>query len=304
MTRVEIFAPAKINLCLHVTGKRADGYHLLDTLVAFADIGDTVTLCGTGPRTLDVTGPEASFELGRDDNIMWQTAARFWPQTQPLSMRLDKHLPVASGIGGGSADAAATYRGLLALRAELAGQGAPRDPTPDDAQALMSIGADVPMCVPSHPARVQGIGEQITPICDFHPYPIVLVNPRLPVSTPAVFSRLMTKENPGIDPWPETFADRDAVLDWLAVQRNDLEAPAVQDCPVIATVLDALRQDKTCRVARMSGSGATCFGLFERVHLAQTAADVIAAARPDWWVRVGRLNGGRRAVPQLIRSTT
>lgn len=304
MTRVETFAPAKINLCLHVTGQRADGYHLLDTLVGFANIGDTVTLSTAAPHALAVTGPEASTELGSDDNIMWQTAARFWPTGEPLSMHLDKQLPVASGIGGGSADAAATYRGLLALRAELAGQGAPRDPTPDDAQALMSIGADVPMCVPSHPARVQGIGEQITLISDFHPYPIVLVNPRVQVSTPAVFSRLANKENPAIDPWPDTFEDRDAVLDWLIAQRNDLQAPAVQACPEIATVLDRLRQDKTCRLARMSGSGATCFGLFERVHLAQAAADAIADAHPDWWVRVGRLNGGRRAVPQLIRSTT
>ncbi|WP_223423182.1 4-(cytidine 5'-diphospho)-2-C-methyl-D-erythritol kinase [Tateyamaria pelophila] len=304
MTKVEVFAPAKINLCLHVTGKRADGYHLLDTLVAFANIGDTITLSAAVSHVLDVTGPEASPELAGNDNIMWQTAARFWAQDRPLSMHLDKQLPVASGIGGGSADAAATYRGLLALRAALEGQDAPRDPTFHDAQALMSIGADVPMCVPSAPARVQGIGEQITPISDFHPYPIVLVNPRIQVSTPAVFSRLAVKENPGLDPWPETFEDRDTVLDWLAAQRNDLQAPALQDCPAIAEVLDALAQEPTCRLARMSGSGATCFGLFERVHLAQAATDAITAAHPDWWVRVGRLNGGSRAAPQLIRSTT
>ena len=304
MTTVEVFAPAKINLCLHVTGKRADGYHLLDTLVAFADIGDTVTLGAADPNVLKVNGPEASPELCGNDNIMWQTAARFWPSDRPVSMHLDKQLPVASGIGGGSADAAATYRGLLALRAALEGQDAPRDPTYEDAQALMSIGADVPMCVLSAPARVQGIGEQITPISDFHPYPIVLVNPRIQVSTPSVFSRLSITENPGLDPLPETFEDRDAVLDWLAAQRNDLQAPAMQDCVEIEAVLHKLSQNPTCRLARMSGSGATCFGLFERVHLAQDAADSIAEAHPDWWVRVGRLNGGRRAVPQLIRSTT
>jgi 4-diphosphocytidyl-2-C-methyl-D-erythritol kinase len=304
MTKVKVFAPAKINLTLHVTGQRADGYHELDTVVAFADIGDWVTLYGSGPVGLDVTGPEAVPELAGNDNIMWRTASRFWKPDMPLSMKLEKHLPMASGIGGGSADAAATYRGLLSLRAALEGRDAPRDPTPQDARDLLSIGADVPMCVVSDPARVQGIGEQISPIADLHPYPIVLVNPRLQVSTPAVFSNLAVKHNPGLDPLPETFEDRDAALSWLRAQRNDLQRPAIDDCPVIAEVLNALEQSGTCSLARMSGSGATCFGLFERMHTANTAADAIRAAYPEWWVQVGRLNGGRHAAPQLIRSTT
>jgi 4-diphosphocytidyl-2-C-methyl-D-erythritol kinase len=304
MTKVKVFAPAKINLTLHVTGQRADGYHELDTVVAFADIGDWVTLYGSGPVGLDVTGPEAVPELAGNDNIMWRTASRFWKPDMPLSMKLEKHLPMASGIGGGSADAAATYRGLLSLRAALEGRDAPRDPTPQDARDLLSIGADVPMCVVSDPARVQGIGEQISPIADLHPYPIVLVNPRVQVSTPAVFSNLAVKHNPGLDPLPETFEDRDAALSWLRAQRNDLQRPAIDDCPVIAEVLNALEQSGTCSLARMSGSGATCFGLFERMHTANTAADAIRAAYPEWWVQVGRLNGGRHAAPQLIRSTT
>jgi 4-diphosphocytidyl-2-C-methyl-D-erythritol kinase len=301
---VKVFAPAKINLCLHVTGQRADGYHLIDTLVAFADIGDWITLSEAGPPDLEVTGPEAVPALAGKDNIMWRTAARFWAPDRPLSMRLEKNLPTASGIGGGSADAAATYRGLLRLRAALEGQGTPRDPTLQDGDDLLGIGADVPMCVLSAPARVRGIGEQISPIADLHPYPVVLVNPRVPVSTPAIFSNLMVKQNQGLDPWPDSFEDRDATLAWLAAQRNDLQGPAVQECPVIGQVLAALARNGTCRLARMSGSGATCFGLFERVHLAQAAADAISAAHPDWWVCTGRLNGGRRAAPQLIRSTT
>jgi 4-diphosphocytidyl-2-C-methyl-D-erythritol kinase len=302
---VDVFAPAKINLCLHVTGQRSDGYHVLDTLVAFADIGDKVSLHADRlPKSFEVTGPEAVPELESDRNIMCSAALKFWKRDTALSMQLEKHLPMASGIGGGSADAAATYRGLLLLRAAVEGHDTPRDPTPEDAHAMLEIGADVPMCVLSVPARVRGIGEQIEPIIDLHPYPIVLVNPRVQVSTPAVFKRLVAKNNPGLDPWPASFEDRDEVLNWLSAQRNDLQPCAVEDCPAIAGVLDALRQTEDCRLVRMSGSGATCFGLFDRVHKAQAAAGAIRAAHPGWWVQSGRLNGARHVVPQLIRSTT
>lgn len=305
MTKVRVFAPAKINLTLHVTGRRADGYHLLDTVVAFADIGDWITLHARFlPKRLDVSGPEATPELESDHNIMWHAAMKFWTPDTPLSMQLEKHLPVASGIGGGSANAAATYRGLLRLRAAVEGRDIPRDPTPADGQALLEIGADVPMCVLSEPARVRGIGEQIEPVPDLFPYAVVLVNPRVQVSTPAVFSHLASTDNPGLDPFPHSFEDRDAALGWLGAQRNDLQEAAVRDCPAIADVLAALEQSGTCRLARMSGSGATCFGLFERMHTAEAAAEAIRAAHPDWWVREGRLNGGRQVVPQLIRSTT
>ncbi|WP_415401943.1 4-(cytidine 5'-diphospho)-2-C-methyl-D-erythritol kinase [Tateyamaria sp. SN3-11] len=275
------------------------------SLVAFADIGDRITLHAKAlPKSFEVSGPEAVPELESDHNIMWHAAMKFWAPDTALSMQLDKHLPMASGIGGGSADAAATYRGLLMLRAAHEGQDAPRDPTPQDARDLLEIGADVPMCVMSDPARVQGIGEQISPVPDLHPYPIVLVNPRVQVSTPAVFSRLAVKDNPGLDPWPSSFEDRDVALDWMCAQRNDLQDAAIQDCPAIGDVLGALARHGPCRLARMSGSGATCFGLYERMHMASAAAEAISAAHPDWWVRVGRLNGGKRAAPQLIRSTT
>ena len=303
--RVEVFAPAKINLTLHVTGQLPNGYHVLDSLVAFADIGDRITLHAAHlPKLFEVTGPERVPALESDANIMWHAAMNFWKPDVALSMQLEKHLPMASGIGGGSADAAATYRGLLRLRAEVEGRDMPRDPTPEDARALLEIGADVPMCVLSDPARIRGIGEQIEPVPDLHPYPVVLVNPRVEVSTPAVFSRLEHKDNAGLDPWPDSFEDRDVALDWIAAQRNDLQDAAILDCPAIADVLAALERTATCRLARMSGSGATCFGVFERMHAATAAAEAISAAYPDWWVRAGRLNGGKHAAPQLIRSTT
>lgn len=304
-SRVEVFAPAKINLTLHITGQLPNGYHLLDSLVAFADIGDVITLRATHlPKRFAVTGPEAVPELESDHNIMWHAAMKFWTPDLALSMQLEKHLPMASGIGGGSADAAATYRGLLRLRAAVEGADVPRDPTPQDASDLLEIGADVPMCVMSDAARIRGIGEQIETVTDLHPYPVVLVNPRVQVSTPAVFAQLASKDNAGLDPFPVSFEDRDAALDWMAAQRNDLQDAAIRHCPAIAQVLDALGQSTSCRLARMSGSGATCFGLFERMHSASEAAEAISAAHPDWWVRAGRLNGGKRAAPQLIRSTT
>jgi len=304
MKTVEVFAPAKINLTLHVTGQLPNGYHTLDSLVAFADIGDTVTLHSPGPADLLVSGPEAVPELASPDNIMWMAATKFWTPDRSLSMHLDKHLPMASGIGGGSADAAAVYRGLLLLRAAVEGHDQPRDPTTQDARDLLEIGADVPMCVLSEPARIRGIGEQIEPVPDLFPYPVVLVNPRAPVSTPAVFKGLTVKDNPGHDPWPGDFEDRSAILGWLGAQRNDLQAPAIRDCPAIARVLQVLNQIDTCRLARMSGSGATCFALFEKMHEAISAAEAISVSHPEWWVRAGRLSGGRRAAPQLIRSTT
>ncbi|MEO0745139.1 MAG: 4-(cytidine 5'-diphospho)-2-C-methyl-D-erythritol kinase [Pseudomonadota bacterium] len=304
MTTVEVFAPAKINLTLHVTGQTPNGYHMLDSLVAFADIGDRVYLSTKGPAVLDVTGPEAAPELSSLDNIMWYTALQFWKPDIPLSMALEKHLPMASGIGGGSADAAATYRGILLLRNVAEGGADAILPQPEDARKLLQIGADVPMCVMSETARVRGIGEWIDPIAGFPKLPLVLVNPRTQVSTQSVFMQLANKENPEMSPWPTRLDDPKELIAWLGQQRNDLQAPAIADCPVIAEVLDAVTTDKTCRFARMSGSGATCFALYDDLGAAQTAAERLTVEHPDWWVKSGSLNGGNLVEPQLIRSTT
>ena len=289
MTQIEVFAPAKINLALHVTGQRADGYHLLDTLVAFADVGDGVGVeVGTFEPQLSVSGPEATPALATDDNIMWQVARRFAPAHLGVRMHLEKNLPLASGIGGGSADAAAVYRGLRAL-AGAAGLDAP--PSAEDRAHLLAIGADVPMCALRQPARIQGIGEVMTPLTTFPSLGIVLINPRHGVSTPAIFGKLAQKDNAPLSDVPSGFAGTAHLLDWLAHQRNDLEGPAREVCPAIDAVIVALAATSECRLARMSGSGATCFGLFETREAAFVAADLLRRAHPDWWVQGGSLYG-------------
>lgn len=289
MTQIEVFAPAKINLALHVTGQRADGYHLLDTLVAFADVGDGIGVeVGTFEPQLSVSGPEATPALATDDNIMWLVARRFAPADLSVRMHLEKNLPLASGIGGGSADAAAVYRGLRAL-AGAAGLDAP--PSAEDRARLLAIGADVPMCALGQPARIQGIGEVMTPLTTFPSLGVVLINPRQGVSTPAIFGKLAQKDNASLSDVPSGFADTAHLLDWLAHQRNDLEGPAREVCPAIDAVLAALAAASECRLARMSGSGATCFGLFETREAAFVAADLLRRVHPDWWVQGGGLYG-------------
>ncbi|PYC47808.1 4-(cytidine 5'-diphospho)-2-C-methyl-D-erythritol kinase [Litorivita pollutaquae] len=297
MTTIEVFAPAKVNLTLHITGQRADGYHLLDSLVGFAGVGDVLRITPDGAGDFTVTGPEAGDVPIGGANFVSDVADVFWTGA-PLSFSLEKNLPVAAGIGGGSADAAACFRGLEYLNG---------DDTAPSAQAmaqLLAIGADVPMCAASDTARVQGIGEAITPLDVWPELPILLVNPRVAVPTGPVFKALTKKDNPPMEALPADMADLPAVFDWLARQRNDLEPPAQAIAPQIARVLDAIAQTSGCRAARMSGSGATCFGLYESDAMAAAAAAHLRAEHPHWWVQATRLNGARRAAPQLIRATT
>lgn len=255
-------APAKLNLALHVTGRRGDGYHLLDSLVCFAAMGDVVTL-SPGPLSLTIDGPFAAGLEAGDDNLCLRAARLAGGQA---AIRLTKALPVASGIGGGSADAAAVLRGLARLG----------HPLPDRTERL---GADVPVCLASRPARMQGIGEVVTPLPPLPALHLVLVNPRVAVPTPAIFAGLARRDNPPLPPIP-AFADADALIGWLAGTRNDLQAPAIAAAPIIAQVLDAL-SGQGARLARMSGSGATCFGLFADAASASRAA--AALARNGWW---------------------
>ncbi|MFN4061714.1 MAG: 4-(cytidine 5'-diphospho)-2-C-methyl-D-erythritol kinase [Paracoccus hibiscisoli] len=255
-------APAKLNLALHVTGRRGDGYHLLDSLVCFAAVGDVVTLT-PGPLSLTIDGPFAGGLEAEADNLCLRAARLAGGQA---AIRLTKHLPVASGIGGGSADAAAVLRGLARMG----------HPLPDRTERL---GADVPVCIASRPARMQGIGEVVTPLPPLPPLHLVLVNPRVAVPTPAIFAGLAQRDNAPLPPIP-AFADADALIGWLAGTRNDLQAPAIAAAPVIAQVLDALSA-QGARLARMSGSGATCFGLFADAAAASRAA--AALARNGWW---------------------
>ncbi len=283
---IEAFAPAKINLTLHVTGRRTDGYHLLDSLVCFASAGDRLTLQQARVPRLVLSGPHAARlaaeteGTGSEDNLAMR-AARMAAPGQAFSIRLEKNLPVAAGIGGGSSDAAAVLRAVPAL---LGQEMAPARLH----RMAISLGADVPVCLQGRPARLGGIGERISPLAAlpaaFPECAAVLVNPGVPVATPQVFGALSAPDNP---PMPETIPPFPTPADlagFLREQRNDLEAPAIEIAPVIGQVLPALRAQPGCLLARMSGSGATCFALFRDQPASEAAARAIAAAMPAWWV--------------------
>ncbi len=275
MTTVEVFAPAKINLTLHVTGQREDGYHLLDSLVTFAHVGDALRVSRCETPRFTVTGPHAKDVPMSGDNLVCRAAGLFG---ETLDITLEKNLPVASGIGGGSADAAATLEAVSSLlNVPLPGR-----------EAQLALGADVPVCVMGGFVRMRGIGEDLEQIDDHGiGWPMVLVNPGVPVSTPEVFRSLPTKQNAPMDdifelgPVPH---HQDEFIGWLARQRNDLEGPARALVPVIGDVLTELERSDGCRLARMSGSGATCFGLFIDDADARAAAEDIAQRFPGWWV--------------------
>ena len=245
------FAPAKINLALHVLGRRADGYHELDSIVAFADVGDELSFTPAADFSLAATGPFAHLLPGPGDNIItkvWRALG-----ASPMAISLVKNLPVSAGIGGGSANAAATCRAFQRLTGR----------SPDIA---LSLGADIPVCIISRAARMQGMGERVTPLDDFAPLHAVLANPGIEMNTAAVFRNLALASN-------ETF--------W----RNDLTPAAAALAPEIATVLNTLQSQPGIREARMSGSGTTCFGIFDNSNAARTAAAAMSTAHPSWWIR-------------------
>jgi 4-diphosphocytidyl-2-C-methyl-D-erythritol kinase len=277
MTTVEVFAPAKVNLTLHVTGQRPDGYHMLDSLAVFADVGDRLRLSLASAPSFEVTGPFSEGVPATAENLVLKAAAVLAPDL-PLAIALHKELPPSSGIGGGSADAAAVARGLAALTGT--------DPDPG---ALLSLGADVPMCLDSRPVRVQGIGERLDPVPDLPPLPAVLANPMKPMPTPPVFKALTVKDNPPMPDRLPPFAGAVDLIGWLAGERNDLQDPAITLLPEIGAVVSALAVCRGARLARMSGSGATCFALFATEAEAAEAAAALSAAHPGWWVRAGTL---------------
>lgn len=253
---VPALAPAKVNLTLHVTGRRGDGMHMLDSIVAFADLGDIVTV-GPGDG-LAVTGPFAA-GVPTDARNLIVRALRLAGLRRAVT--LDKRLPHPAGLGGGSSDAAAILR--------LSGA------TPD-VDALLTLGADLPVCMVARASRMRGIGEVVLPL-DLPPLHALLVHPGVAVPTGDVFRALARADNPGHAEVPGT-----DVLGWLAAQRNDLEAPAQSVAPGIADALAAIRSTGAA-VARMSGSGATCFGLYADAAASRGAA--AALAQPGWWVR-------------------
>ncbi len=287
-------ARAKVNLTLRVLGRRPDGYHELESVVAFAGSADRLTLEPGPEAVLTVTGPRAA-ECGNvDDNLVFRAARALGERIGGIRaghFTLDKHLPAAAGIGGGSADAAAALR-LLAACNNIA----------FDDERVMDVaratGADIPVCVASKACVMTGVGDHIVPL-NLPPLPCVLVNPRVPVATKDVFAELGLKPgqlHTGLSDvleaiaWPKAGASADEWLEVLAGGTNDLEAPAIRVQPVIADVLSSLRSASGVRLARMSGSGATCFAIFAGDAEAKQACAAIRKDHPDWWVEASVLS--------------
>lgn len=277
---ITMTAPAKINLALHVVGRRADGYHLIESLAVFTRDGDTLSARPAETDEIVVAGRYAAQVPIDGANLVVQArdamrALYGQAAERPVALRLEKNLPVASGIGGGSSDAATTMRLLQRFWNVGEENGALFD-------LGLTLGADVPMCLAAMPLLARGIGAEIEPVRQFPSLPIVLANPGVPVATASVYGALATPDNPTMPAFAAGH-DASAVIDWLAATRNDLEAPAASLAPDIGNALAALR-DKGAAMARMSGSGATCFGIFASPEEAGRAATRLAEENPAWFV--------------------
>ncbi len=285
-------APAKVNLTLRISGRRADGYHELESLVAFAPFGDRVTFTPGGPLDLDVSGPKADGAGPVADNLVLRAVRALAERVDGLQLgrfALHKDLPSGAGLGGGSADAAAALRLVAEVNAISLD-----DPRIHDAAG--AIGADIPVCIDPRPRVMRGIGEILSAPAALPPLGIVVVHPGFALPTGPVFKALglapgepYAGSSPRQAPCAGRWKDRDELLEWLASECNDLEAPAIATAPAIAGVLAVIAGLPGCRLARMSGSGSACFGLFDDGETAKTAAQHVEAARPSWWTRAGAL---------------
>jgi 4-diphosphocytidyl-2-C-methyl-D-erythritol kinase len=272
-------APAKVNLSLRIAGRRADGYHELESLVAFADIGDELRLMPGEAASLSVSGPFAAASGAANDNLVLKAARAAGLPAGAFS--LDKQLPVAAGLGGGSSDAAAALR-LVARRNGIAVDD------PRILAAARATGADVPVCLDRKPRVMRGIGEVLSDPVTLPTLPAVLVNPGLAVPTASVFAAFRP-EDATAPPIGEVPVGADALLRWLASRGNDLTAAAIRVAPAVGTVLDVLSAQPGCRLSRMSGSGATCFGLFDSAAAATAAAETLGGTKRNWWIYQGML---------------
>jgi len=295
-----ILAPAKVNLTLRIIGRRPDGYHELESLVAFAPFGDRITLRPGAPLDLEVSGPMAAGAGPLTDNLVLRAARALAERIEGLTLggfALVKHLPAGAGLGGGSADAAAALR-LIAKINHLA---------LDDARvhdAARVTGADVPVCLDPRPRVMRGIGDILSAPLALPDLGILIVHPGIAVPTAPVFRALGLNPGqrcapppPAPFPFPSPSSGREnssegraALLAWLASERNDLEAAAIAITPPIAEVLGVIAGLSGCRLARMSGSGSACFGLFDSAQEAAAAAQRLESERPSWWVRAGLLD--------------
>ena len=272
-------ARAKINLYLHVTGRRSDGYHLIDSLVCFADLGDELVLEAAPELSLGLDGPFGAALVGSDNLVL--AAARLMDPARGAAMRLVKQLPVASGIGGGSSDAAAALTGLSRLW---------QCPMPE-AERLLALGADLPVCLAPGPSFVGGIGEQLEHAPRLPRFYMLLANPRRPLPTAEVFRRFA---RPFSRParWRDSPASAAELAGLLRERGNDLTEPAMSLLPEIGDLLNAISSSPGCLIARMSGSGASCFGLYAAADEAAKAAAAIQVTQPHWWVRATAIATG------------
>ncbi len=276
-----VTAPAKVNLSLHITGKRDDGYHLLDSLVVFTEYGDSLNISDEDAITLELDGPFAPNLAGEDinHNLVVRAAQSLQQSagiTRGAALKLYKNIPVGAGLGGGSADAAAVLRGLMRL------WNISMDQVLLHSLALR-LGSDVPVCLAGQPGWMRGVGDVLAP-CDLQLDAwLVLVNPRVSLLTKDVFAAF---KGPYIElgSSPGRIESFENLLDLLNQAHNVLEKPAISLLPVIGDILEALGQTSDCALARMSGSGATCFGLYKTHEMAQSAAQKIQALQPGWWV--------------------
>jgi 4-diphosphocytidyl-2-C-methyl-D-erythritol kinase len=275
-------APAKVNLALHITRRREDGYHDLESLIVFADLGDELRAQPATKDRLTISGPFGPALAVAPSNLVLRATSAFrarWPQLAPagLSMHLVKNLPVSSGIGGGSADAAAALRIMASLSPEPV-------PVAELSDLAASLGADIPACLLSRPLIARGVGEILSPLPQFPALHIVLVNPLIPVATADVFRRLRAHDNYPLPLLPEPLTRPAQLGLWLGETRNDLEPPAVKLVPQIGILIEELAETSGCILARMSGSGATVFGLFGAEGQAHEAASQMRKLHPDHWV--------------------
>lgn len=283
-----IIAPAKVNLCLHITGKRDDGFHLLESLTVFTDFGDRLDLREAKQIQLEITGPYAQF-LKHDpvDNLVVRAAKLLREELgieQGAHITLDKQIPIGAGLGGGSADAAATLRALPDLWKQKVSQ----DTLLKIAQRL---GSDVPACLISQPVWMRGAGELLEYVSLPIKGALLLVNPNIALSTVDVYKAYRPPFSPSASSLRNP-KDINALTNWLSTHHNALAQPAQQLAPDIGKVLALIRAQEGCLLSRMSGSGATCFGIFSSNKQADAAAAAIQSQQPDWWLRATNWRNG------------
>ncbi len=288
---IKVFAPAKVNLFLHITGKLSDGYHTLDSLVVFADIGDYITIEKSSEFSFHVKGEFAKdLQVDIQNNLVAKAAkslAQISGNNPNVKITLDKNLPISSGIGGGSSDAASTIWGLQEFWS-LAHDA-------DYILPLMTkLGADVPVCQYCRPAIMRGIGDILSPAPIMQEVPIVLINPMISCATQDIFLLYDGEFKKGNAKLPKILNTVFDLVKFLEITDNDLFKPASKLIPEIGNVINALNAQNTCLFSRMSGSGASCFGLFENIKGAELAAEIICQENPDWWVKTGYLNRPER----------